>query len=83
MTGLGYAPTAVMNLLDGLEGCYRIMVAVNFFTSISLAKRLLGHDMYLIGTLRRNRAGPGSKIVQKNSRYGDTVKFTGTRIKTA
>ena len=61
MAGLGHAQTVVMNLLDGLEGCYRTVVADNFFTSISLAKRLLEHDTYLIGTLRSNRAGSGSR----------------------
>ncbi|CAF4981429.1 unnamed protein product [Rotaria sp. Silwood1] len=40
MTGLGHPQTVVMKLLDGLDGCYRTVVADNFFTSISLAKRL-------------------------------------------
>ena len=41
MAGLGHAETIVMNSLDGLLGCYRTVVADNFFTSISLAKSLL------------------------------------------
>ncbi|CAF1610812.1 unnamed protein product [Adineta ricciae] len=52
MAGLGHAQTVVMHLLDDLEGCYRTVAADNFFTSILLAKRLLEHDTYLIGTLR-------------------------------
>ena len=71
MAGLGHAQTVVMNLLDGLEGCYRTVVADNFFTSISLAKCLLENDTYLIGTLRSNRAGSGSEVVQKNLRRGE------------
>jgi hypothetical protein len=71
MAGLGHAQTVVMNLLDGLEGCYRTVVADNFFTSIPLAKRLLEDDTYLIGTLRSNRVGSGSEVVQKNLRRGE------------
>ncbi len=59
MGGLEHAQTVVMNLLDGLSGCYWALVADNFFTSISLAKRLLEHDTYLIGTLRSNHASSG------------------------
>ena len=71
MAGLGHAQTVVMHLLDDLEGCYRTVVADNFFTSIPLAKRLLEHDTYLIGTLRSNRAGLGSEVAQKNLRRGE------------
>ena len=34
---VGYAGTVMMNLLDGLSGRYRTVVADNFFTSISHA----------------------------------------------
>jgi hypothetical protein len=71
MAGLRHAQTVVMNLLDGLEGCYRTVVADNFFTSIPLAKRLLVDDTYLIGTLKINRAGSDSEVVQKNLRRGE------------
>lgn len=69
--GLGHAQTVVMNLLDGLDGCYRTVIADNFFTGISLAKRLLEHDTYLIGTLRSNRVGSGSEVVQKELGRGE------------
>jgi hypothetical protein len=52
MAGLGHAHAKVMDLLDDLEGCYRTVVTDNFFTDIPLAKRLLEHDTYLIGTLK-------------------------------
>jgi hypothetical protein len=65
MGGLGHAQNVVMNLLDGLMGCYRTVVADNFFTNIFPAERLLEHDAYLIGTLRSNRAGSGNKVLQK------------------
>ena len=51
--GLGHAQTVVMNLLDGLLGCYRTLAMKNFFTSISLAKRLLEDDTYLIGGIEK------------------------------
>ena len=71
MADLGHAQTVVMHLLDDLEECYRTAVADNFFTSIPLAKRLLEHDTYLIGTLRSNRAGLGSEVAQKHLRRGE------------
>ncbi|CAF3841035.1 unnamed protein product [Rotaria sp. Silwood1] len=64
--GIGHAQTIVMKLLDGLDGCYRTIVADNFFTSIFLAKYLLEDDTYLIGTLRSNRVGSGSKVLEEN-----------------
>ena len=67
MAGLGHAEAVVMNLLNGLSGCYRTVVADNFFTNISLAKRLLEQDTYLIGTLRSNRAGSGHKVVSEKA----------------
>ncbi|CAF2704047.1 unnamed protein product [Rotaria sp. Silwood2] len=71
MTDLEHAQIVVMNLLDGLSECYSAAVADNFFTSISLAKLLLEHDTYHIGTLRSNRAGSGSKGLQKNLTHGE------------
>ena len=74
----GHAQAVVMNLLDGLEECYRTVVVDNFVTSISLAKHLLEHDTYLIGTLRSNPVGSESKVLQKTL---DTAKLTGFTIK--
>lgn len=71
MAGVGHAETVVMNLLNGLSGYYRTVVADNFFTSISLAKRLLAHDTYLIGTLRSNRAASGKELLQKQLKRGE------------
>jgi hypothetical protein len=70
MVGVGHAQAIVMTLLDGLDACYRTVVADNFFTSISLAKYLLEHDTYLIGTLRSNRVGSGSKVFEDNLSRG-------------
>jgi hypothetical protein len=70
MAGLGHAQTVVMNLLNGLERCYRTVVADNFFTSIPLAKCLLEDNMYLIGTLRSNRAGSGSEVYGLQNKDG-------------
>ena len=83
MAGLGHAEAVVMNLLDGLEGCYRTVVADNFFTSISLAKHLLEQDTYLIGTLRSNRASSGHKVVQKKLKSGEVYGLqnkTGVKL---
>ena len=42
--GIGHAQAVVTKLLDGLDGCYRTVVADNYFTTISLAKYLLDHE---------------------------------------
>ena len=60
-----------MKLLDGLDGCYRTVVANNYFTSISLAECLMEHDTYLIGTLRTNRVGSGGIILEENLSRGE------------
>ena len=64
-----------MQLLEDLFGCYRTVVADNFFTSIDLAKRLLGNDTYLIRTLRRNHVGSGKAILQKKLRKGEIYEL--------
>ena len=71
MAGFRHAETIVMNLLDGLLGCYRTVVADNFFTSIFLAKSLLAHDTYLIGTLRRNRTASGKEFLRRKLKRGE------------
>jgi hypothetical protein len=69
--GRGHAEKVVIHLLDGLFGCYRTVVADNFFTSISLAKHLLEEDTYLIGTLRKNRVGSMNEIRDKKQHRGE------------
>ena len=71
MADLGHAETIVMNLLDGLSGCYPTVVADNFFTSISLSKCLLAHDTYLIGTLKRNRTASGKEFLRRKLQRGE------------
>jgi hypothetical protein len=63
VTDHGHNQTVVMDLIDDLSGCYRTVVADNFFTTISLAKLLLQNDTYLIGTFRSNRTGSGHEGV--------------------
>ena len=41
MKGLDHAEAMIMSLFDGLFGCYRTVVAENYFTSISFAKSVL------------------------------------------
>ena len=68
---LGHSQTVTMHLLKDLLGCYRTVVADNFFTIITLAKQLLENDTYLIGTLRSKRVGSGKAIVQKQLKKGE------------
>ena len=78
--GLGHAQTVVLDLADGLLKYHRTIGVDNFFTSISLAERLLRNDNYLIGILRGNRAGSEHRVVQKSS---NVVKFMVSRVVTA
>ena len=75
MAGRGHAQTVVMDLLDGLLGCYRTVVADNFFTSIPLAEHLLQNDTYLIGTFRSNRAGSEHEVVRKKLKRGEVYRL--------
>ena len=75
----GHSQTIIMKLLEELFGCYRTVLADNFFTSIALAKRLLENDPYLIGTLRRNRIGSGIEVVQKQLKK---MRFIDCRMAT-
>ena len=61
----------VLYVLYDLQGCYRTVVADNFFIGIPLANFLLAYDTYLIGTLRSNRVGSGSEVAEKNLRRGE------------
>ena len=69
--GVGHAQAVVTKLLDGLDGCYRAVVADNYFTTISLVKYLLDHETYLIGTLRSNRVGSGNAIFENDLSRGE------------
>ena len=60
MAGLGHVQTVVMNLLNGLGGCYRTVVSDNFFTSIPLGKCLLENEEYRIGAIRQQRCSKKS-----------------------
>ena len=71
LAGVEHAERVVMNLLDGLSGCYRTVVIDNFYTSIPLARRLLAHDTYFLGTPRSNRAASGKEILQKKLKCGE------------
>lgn len=64
--GVEHAQTVVMNLLHSLGGCYRPVVVDNLFTTISLAKYLLDHEMCLFGTLLSNRVESGNVIFEND-----------------
>ena len=71
MVGVGHAQAVITKLLNDLDGCYRTVVADNYFTTISLANYLLDHDTYLIGTLRSNRVGSGRAIFENDLSRGE------------
>ena len=78
MAGVGHAQAAITKLSDDLDGCYRTVVADNYFTSISLANYLLDHDTYLIGTLRSNRVGSGRAIFENDLSRGEVYGLQNT-----
>ena len=62
-TSFSRTQAVTMQLLEDLFGCYRTVVADNFFTSIVLAKPVLRDDSYPIGTLRNNRVESEKAVV--------------------
>lgn len=63
--------TIAMQLLEDLLGCYQTIVANDFFTSINLARRLLGNDTYLIGTWRSDCVRSGKATAQRKIQRGE------------
>nr|CAI5863377.1 unnamed protein product [Callosobruchus analis] len=49
------ASRVVLELMEPLLDCGRLLVTDNFYTSVSLAHALLDRKTHLIGTLRKNR----------------------------
>lgn len=60
---LSLSENVVIELLKDLLDCNRTLYTDNFYTSCSLAKRLLARKTHLVGTLRKNRKY-NPKIVQ-------------------
>ncbi|CAF1549461.1 unnamed protein product [Adineta ricciae] len=71
IAGYGHAETVVRQLVNDFLGCYRTVVADNFFTTISLAQYLLQNDTYLIGIFRSNRAGSLHEVAKKKLKHGE------------
>ncbi|CAF1546776.1 unnamed protein product [Adineta ricciae] len=71
IAGHGHAETVLRQLVNDILGCYRTVVADNFFITISLAQYLLRNDTYLIGIFRSNRAGSLHEVAKKKLKHGE------------
>ncbi|CAH1955745.1 unnamed protein product [Acanthoscelides obtectus] len=65
--------SVVVNLAEGLLNEGRLIITDNFYTSIPLAKYLLGRPTDLCGTLRKNRKGVPKEVVKTNLKKGDII----------
>jgi len=67
----GLGETVVLNLCEDYLDHRRTMVTDNFYTSVSLAERLLERKTHLVGTMRKNRKGLSSEVVKAKLKKGE------------
>jgi len=60
----GLGETVVPNLCEDYLDHGRTIVTDNFYTSVSLAERLLERETHLVGTMRKNRKGIPLEVVK-------------------
>lgn len=70
--------SAVMFLMDGLLEKGRILYTDNWYTSTTLARKLLDKSTHLVGTLRRNRKYIPKTVVNAKIKKGE---LTGLQTK--
>lgn len=74
VAGEGHASKVVHKLMDGLTDSGRSLYMDNYYNSVGLTRDLLGKKTYVTGTLRANRKGNPSEVVQKNVSKGEVVQ---------
>ncbi|KAJ8943022.1 hypothetical protein NQ318_008340 [Aromia moschata] len=55
----------VMSLMDNLLDSGRLLYTDNYYTSVTLASKLLRHKTHLVGTLRSNRTYNPNQVTSK------------------
>lgn len=67
------ASNVVLKLMEPLPEEGRIVFTDNFYTSVSLAEKLLSKKIFLVGTLRKNRKGNPKHVIKKKLKKGNLV----------
>ncbi|CAG4970611.1 unnamed protein product [Parnassius apollo] len=65
----------VMELSKPLYGSRRNITMDNWFTSISLAKNLIGNELNMVGTTRKNKGEIPESFLELTNREKNTVMF--------
>ena len=74
VTGEGLlSERVVLQLCDGLLDSKRTLYTDNFYTSVSLARKLLRRKTHLVGTLRGNRKHNPTAVITKNLRRSEMI----------
>ena len=65
----------VLGLLEGIDAAGRSVTCDNFFTSLSLARKLLAKNITLVGTIRKNEPDPppGEMVSTKERKQFTTI----------
>ncbi|XP_050301576.1 piggyBac transposable element-derived protein 4-like [Anthonomus grandis grandis] len=63
----------VMELMEGLLDSGRTLYTDNYYTSVSLAKRLIDRKTHLVGTIRANRKGNPQEVIKEKLNRGGIV----------
>lgn len=63
----------VTELMDGLFNSGRTLFSDNWYTSVSLADKMIEKKTHLVGTLRVNRKGNPPEVIKSKLRKGDVV----------
>ncbi|XGW19881.1 hypothetical protein V3C99_003598 [Haemonchus contortus] len=67
------AEHVVMQLMQPYLQSGRILTGDNFYSSIPLARKLLEHDVYYLGTIRKNRIGIPAEVKTKKLKKGEVI----------
>ncbi|RVE52535.1 hypothetical protein evm_002929 [Chilo suppressalis] len=66
-----HGQNTVLKLVNKLKGHGRIVIAVNFYTSINLAEELLLNKTFLCGTIKPNRKGLPKTVTATKLKRGE------------
>ncbi|XP_026746249.1 piggyBac transposable element-derived protein 4-like [Trichoplusia ni] len=75
VSGKGHAEKVVMELLQGKLNNGHELYMDNFYNSFGLAKKLLDHNTYCTGTLRKDLKENPQEIRKKNIKKGENISM--------
>lgn len=62
-----------MELMEGLLDSGRTLYTDNWYTSVSLSKRLIDRKTHFVGTFRANRKGNRQEVVKAKLKQGEVL----------